>query len=161
MMPQGVGTFSTIGQPILRTFIFGSFFDQNGIHPKSRTRAPRGEKRIFRKYTPNSRYRPSMRRFTASIHCVDSGPRDSEISYAFAYVFAASAASAAKCFHTEVWARGPNPPGPWAPLCGSILLLKQQKHKQMPMKSLSVSATCPISRISPYVDIRAPFLSTR
>ena len=56
-----------------------------------------------------------MRRFTASIHCVDSGPRDSEISYAFAYVFAASAASAAKCFHTEVWARGPNTPGPRGP----------------------------------------------
>ena len=73
-----------------------------------------------------------MRRFTASIHCVDSGPRDSEISYAFAYVFAASAASAAKCFHTE----GPRAPaglGPGPkPLCGSILLLKllkQQKHK--------------------------------
>ena len=61
----------------------------------------------------------------------------------WAYVFAASAASAAKCFHTEVWARGPNPPGPWAPLGGSILLLKllkQQKHKQMHTKSLSLSA---------------------
>ena len=29
MIPQGVGTFSTIGQPILRTFIFWSFFDPN------------------------------------------------------------------------------------------------------------------------------------
>ena len=29
MIPQGVGTFSTIGQPILRTFIFLSFFDPN------------------------------------------------------------------------------------------------------------------------------------
>ena len=28
MLPQGVGTFSTIGQPILRTFIFLSFVDQ-------------------------------------------------------------------------------------------------------------------------------------
>ena len=26
MIPQGVGTFSTIGQPILRTFIFRPFF---------------------------------------------------------------------------------------------------------------------------------------
>ena len=33
----------------------------------------------------------------------------------WAYVFAASAASAAKCFHTEVWARGPIPPGPRGP----------------------------------------------
>ena len=66
----------------------------------------------------------------------------------WAYVFAASAASAAKCFHTE-GAQGPGP-GP-RPLCGSMLLLKllkQQKHKQMPMKSLSVSATHPISHIS-------------
>ena len=30
----------------------------------------------------------------------------------WAYVFAASAASAAKCFHTEVWGPGPNLPGP-------------------------------------------------
>ena len=33
----------------------------------------------------------------------------------WAYVFAASAASAAKCFHTEVWGPGPNPPGPPGP----------------------------------------------
>ena len=70
-------------------------------------------------------------------------PRGAQILYAFAYVFAASAASAAKCCHTEVWAWGPNSPGPWALLCGSILLpklLKQQKCKQMHMKSLSLSA---------------------
>ena len=36
-------------------------------------------------------------------------PRDSEIVYAFAYVFAASAASAAKCFHTD---------GPWPGVFG-------------------------------------------
>ena len=54
-------------------------------------------------------------------------PREVKISYAFAYVFAASAASAAKCFHTE----GPRAPvslGPGPkPLCGSILLLKLLK----------------------------------
>ena len=35
----------------------------------------------------------------------------------WAYVFAASAASAAKCFHAEVWARGPTRRAPLGPLC--------------------------------------------
>ena len=35
MIPQGVGTFSTIGQPILRTFIFRSFFDMFDISVKN------------------------------------------------------------------------------------------------------------------------------
>ena len=67
----------------------------------------------------------------------------------WAYVFAASAASAAKCFHTEVGAPRGLGPGPWAPLCGSILLpklLKQQKHKQMHIKSLPLSATLLFSK---------------
>ena len=46
----------------------------------------------------------------------------------WAYVFAASAASAAKGFHTEVWAWAPR-----ASVCGSILLLNLPKQ-QMPMK---------------------------
>ena len=62
----------------------------------------------------------------------------------WAYVFAASAASAAKCFHTE-GPLGPGGLGPGPqPLRGSTLLLKllkQQKHKQMHMKSLPRSAT--------------------
>ena len=46
---------------------------------------------------------------------MDKLPRHTEISFAFAYVFAASAASAAKCFHTEVGAPqrlGPGALGP-------------------------------------------------
>ena len=48
--------------------------------------------------------------FPAVASIYSSGPRDSEISYSLAHVFAASAAPAT-CFHTEVWAQGPNTPG--------------------------------------------------
>ena len=72
--------------------------------------------------------------------------REVKILYAFAYVFAASAASAAKCFRTEDWGPGPNP------LRGSILLLKpleQQKQKQTHLKCLPLSAASIFSHISP------------
>ena len=57
-------------------------------------------------------------------------PEKVKIPLAFACVFAASAARAAKYFHTEVWARSPNPPGPGPNLCVKIsLLLKLLKSE--------------------------------
>ena len=40
MLPQGVGTFSAIGQPILRTFIFLSFLTSHGEMAKWRMGYP-------------------------------------------------------------------------------------------------------------------------
>ena len=56
MLPQDVGTFSTIGQPILRTFIFLSFFDPNRPLPHLTLSPPwpRASGSIWEENVPNS-----------------------------------------------------------------------------------------------------------